>query len=49
MTAPTVEADIHELIDLVWNVVYDLLGERGLFGDGLAVHEYTGTHSWWKT
>ncbi|WP_251024605.1 hypothetical protein [Arthrobacter sp. ISL-65] len=46
MTAPTVEAAIHELMDLAWNVVYDLLAERGLFGDGLFVEEYTGIHSW---
>jgi hypothetical protein len=35
MTAPTVEAAIHELMDLAWNVVYDLLEQRGLLGDGL--------------
>ena len=46
MTAPTVEAAIHELMDLAWNVVYDLLEERGLLGDGLFVEEYTGIHSW---
>ena len=46
MTAPTVEAAIHELMDLAWNVVYDLLVERGLLGDGLFVEEYTGIHSW---
>jgi hypothetical protein len=46
MTAPTVEAAIHELMDLAWNVVYDLLEERGLLGDGLEVQEYTGIHSW---
>jgi hypothetical protein len=46
MTAPTVEAAIHELMDLAWNVVYDLLLERGLLGDGLEVGEYTGIHSW---
>ena len=46
MTAPTVEAAIHELMDLAWNVVYDLLNERGLLGDGLDVEEYTGIHSW---
>jgi Domain of unknown function (DUF4259) len=28
------------------NVVYDLLEERGLLGDGLFVEEYTGIHSW---
>ncbi|WP_231754767.1 hypothetical protein [Pseudarthrobacter sp. GA104] len=28
MTAPTVEAAIHELMDLAWNVVYDLLEQR---------------------
>lgn len=46
MTAPTVEAAIHDLMDLAWNVVYDLLAERGLLGDGLDVGEYTGIHSW---
>ena len=46
MTAPTVEAAIHELMDHAWNVVYDLLEERGLLGDGLFVEEYTGIHSW---
>lgn len=46
MTAPTVEAAIHELMDLAWNLVYDLLQERGLLGDGLNVEEYTGIHSW---
>ncbi|TPV50075.1 hypothetical protein FJ661_12280 [Pseudarthrobacter phenanthrenivorans] len=46
MTAPTVEAAIHELMDLAWNVVYDLLNERDLLGDGLFVEEYTGIHSW---
>ncbi|MET3951260.1 hypothetical protein [Arthrobacter sp. UYEF36] len=46
MTTTTVEAVIHELMDLAWNVVYDLLLERGLLGDGLEVGEYTGIHSW---
>jgi hypothetical protein len=46
MTAPTVEAAIHELMDLAWNVVYNLLSERGLLGDGLEVGEYTRIHSW---
>ncbi|MGX1162374.1 hypothetical protein FBY31_3567 [Arthrobacter sp. SLBN-100] len=46
MMAPTVEAAIHELMDLAWNVVYDLLNKRGLLGDGLFVEEYTGIHSW---
>jgi hypothetical protein len=46
MTAPTVEAAIHELMDLAWNLVYDLLDQRGLLGDGLFVEEYTGIHSW---
>lgn len=46
MTAPTVEAAIHELLELAWNVVYDLLEERGLLGEGLFVEEYTGIHSW---
>lgn len=46
MTAPTVEAAIHELMDLAWHVVYDLLEQRGLLGDGLFVEEYTGIHSW---
>ncbi|MDQ0693172.1 hypothetical protein QF047_004132 [Arthrobacter sp. W4I7] len=40
------EAAIHELMDLAWNLVYDLLEERGLPGDGLEVQEYTGIHSW---
>jgi hypothetical protein len=43
ITAPTVEAAIHELMDLARNVVYDLLEERGLLGDGLFVEEYTGS------
>jgi hypothetical protein len=46
MTAPTVEAAIHELMDLAWNVVYDLLEQRGLLGDGFEVAAYTGIHSW---
>jgi hypothetical protein len=46
MTAPTVEAAIHELMDLAWNVVYDLLEQRGLLRDGLFVEEYNGIHSW---
>jgi hypothetical protein len=46
MTAPTVEAAINDLMDRAWNVVYDLLVERGLLGDGLDVQEYTGIHSW---
>jgi hypothetical protein len=46
MTAPTVEAAIHELMDLAWNVVYDRLEQRGLLGDRLEVQEYTGIHSW---
>jgi hypothetical protein len=46
MTAPTVEAAIHELMDLAWNLVYDLLEARGLLADGLFVEEYTGIHSW---
>lgn len=46
MTVPTVEAAIHELMDLAWNVVYDLLEERGLLGDGLNVEGFTGIHSW---
>ncbi|MGO4187386.1 hypothetical protein [Pseudarthrobacter sp. TAF60_1] len=46
MTAPTVEAAIHELMDLAWNLVYDLLEQRGLLGDGLNVEEFTGIHSW---
>jgi nicotinamide riboside kinase len=46
MTAPTVEAAIHELMDLAWNLVYDLLEQRGLLGDGLFVEEYTGIQSW---
>jgi hypothetical protein len=46
MAAPTVDAAIHELMDLAWNVVYDLLARRDLLGDGLFVEEYTGIHSW---
>jgi hypothetical protein len=46
MTAPTVEAAIHELMDLAWNLVHDLLEQRGLLGDGLEVQEYTGIRSW---
>lgn len=46
MTAPTVEAAIHELMDFCWNVVYDLLEARDLLGGGLFVEEYTGIHSW---
>lgn len=46
MTAPTVEAAINDLMDRAWNVVYTLLSERGLLGDGLDVEEYTGIHSW---
>lgn len=46
MTAPTVEAAIHDLLDLSWNVVYDLLAQRTLLGDGFEVEEYTGIHSW---
>jgi hypothetical protein len=48
MTAPTVEAAIHELMDLAWNLVYGLLEQRGLVGDGFFVEEYTGIHSWVK-
>ena len=44
MTAPTVEAAIHELMDLAWNFVDDPLEERGLLGDGLFVEDYTGIH-----
>lgn len=33
-------------MDLAWNVVYNLLEERGLLGDGLFVEEFTGIHSW---
>ncbi|MBD1543587.1 hypothetical protein G9E11_15350 [Arthrobacter sp. IA7] len=46
MTAPTVEAAIHELMGLAWNLVYGLLEERGLLGDGFNVEEFTGIHSW---
>lgn len=46
MTAPTVEAAIHELMDLAWNVVYELLDDRGLLADGFFVEEYTGIHPW---
>jgi len=45
MATPTVEGAIHEVMDLAWNVVYDLLVERGLLGDGLSVEQYTGIHS----
>lgn len=31
---------------VAWNLVYGLLEERGLFGDGFDVQEYTGIHSW---
>jgi hypothetical protein len=34
-----VEAAIHELMDLAWNVVYDLLDERGLLGVGFFVED----------
>lgn len=33
-------------MDLVWNLVFDLLDERRLLGDGLFVEEYTGIHFW---
>ncbi|KRE54137.1 hypothetical protein ASG92_24920 [Arthrobacter sp. Soil736] len=33
-------------MDLAWNVVYDLLQERGLIGDGFFVEDCTGIHSW---
>jgi hypothetical protein len=33
-------------MDLAWNVLYELLEERGLLADGLFVEEYTGIHSW---
>ncbi|MDE8670582.1 hypothetical protein PY310_18540 [Pseudarthrobacter sp. H3Y2-7] len=46
MSAPTVEAAIHELMDLAWNLVFDLLEERGLLRDGLFVERYTEIHSW---
>ncbi|MBT2512859.1 hypothetical protein [Arthrobacter sp. ISL-30] len=46
MTAPTVEAAINDLMDRAWNLVYELLSERGLLGDVLDVDEYTGIHSW---
>lgn len=46
MTAPTVEAAIHELMDLAWNVVFDLLDEQGILCDGLEVGEYTWNYSW---
>ncbi|WP_354216496.1 hypothetical protein [Arthrobacter sp. UYCo732] len=40
------EAAIEDLLDRAWNLVDDLLSERGLLGDGLEVAEYTGIHSW---
>ncbi|QOT19434.1 hypothetical protein [Paenarthrobacter sp. YJN-5] len=46
MTAPTVEAAIHELLDLAWNLVYVLLDDRGLLGEGFFVEDFTGIHSW---
>lgn len=46
MTASMVEEAIHELMDFAWNVVYDLLEDRGLLGNGFDVGEYTGIHSW---
>jgi hypothetical protein len=46
MTAPTVEAAINDLMDRAWNVVYNLLSERGLLGDVLDVEEYTCIRSW---
>jgi hypothetical protein len=33
-------------MDLAWNLVSDLLKQRGLLGDGLLVEEYTQIHSW---
>jgi hypothetical protein len=45
MTAPTVEAAIHELMDLAWNVVYDLLEQRGPIGDEFFAEDNTGIHS----
>lgn len=36
------EATIHELMDLAWDVVYDLLG------DWLDVEECKGSHAWIK-
>ncbi|WP_422758841.1 hypothetical protein [Paenarthrobacter sp. C1] len=46
MTAPTVEAAIHELLELAWNLVYGLLVDRSLLGDGFFVEDFTGIHSW---
>lgn len=48
VTAPTVEAAIDELMDLAWNLVYDLLEERGLLRSGLSVEEYTGFPDRWS-
>ncbi|WP_285245762.1 hypothetical protein [Pseudarthrobacter sp. fls2-241-R2A-127] len=31
---------------LSWNLVYTLLEDRGLVGDGFFVEEFTGIHSW---
>jgi hypothetical protein len=46
MSAPTVDAAINDLMDWAWHAVYDLLAQRGLLGNGLAVEEYTGLTSW---
>ncbi|MDQ0732201.1 hypothetical protein [Arthrobacter sp. B1I2] len=46
MTAPSVEAATHELMDLAWNLVYDLLEGRRLPGDSSVVEEFTDIHSW---
>ena len=40
------EAAIHELMDLAFNVLRELLSERRLLGDGLFAEELTGTDSW---
>lgn len=49
MTAPTVEAAVHELMEFAWNVVYDLLTERELLGDASFVEESPGSIPGWKT
>lgn len=45
-TAPTVESAIHELMDLAWNLVYDLPAVWSLLGDGLFVEDFIGIHFW---
>ncbi|MDQ1058509.1 hypothetical protein QFZ23_002410 [Arthrobacter globiformis] len=47
MTAPTVEAVINDLMDRAWNVVYDLLSERGLLRDGRTSRRTPGSIPGW--